>query len=136
MENLKDDDYVADALTGAAVDYIRTRRDQPFALMLSHYAVHTPVKAKPADIEIFRKLPTSDHYNPTYAAMVKSVDDSVGRVVDALRETGSRGTPLSSSLPTTEDLLRSPPTIRCWVAKALATRPVCACLGSSNGRPG
>jgi arylsulfatase A-like enzyme len=88
MENLKDEDYVADALTGAAVDYIRTRRDQPFALMLSHYAVHSPIKAKPADIEIFHRLPASDHFNPTYAAMVKSVDDSVGRVVDALRETG------------------------------------------------
>jgi arylsulfatase A len=88
MENLKDDEYVADALTNSAVDFIRSRPDKPFALMLSHYAVHTPIKAKPADIELFRNLPTSDHYNPTYAAMVKSVDDSVGRVLAALRETG------------------------------------------------
>lgn len=88
MENLRDDQYVADALTDAAVDFIRSRPEKPFALMLSHYAVHTPLKAKPDDIELFRKLPASDHYNPVYAAMVKSVDDSVGRVLAALEQAG------------------------------------------------
>ncbi|MCL5745313.1 MAG: sulfatase [Acidobacteria bacterium] len=88
MENLKDDEYVADALTGSAVEFLRAHSGKPFALMLSHYAVHSPIKAKPADIEFFRRLPASDHDNPIYAAMVKSVDDSVGRVLDALSETG------------------------------------------------
>ena len=91
LENIKDDDFVADVLTGQAVDFIRARKDKPFALMLSHYAVHTPIKAKPADIALFQKLPASDHYNPTYAALVKSVDDSVGRVMDALCEAGLEG---------------------------------------------
>jgi arylsulfatase A-like enzyme len=88
MENIKDDDFMADLLTNAAVDFIGRRGQKPFFLMLSHYAVHTPIKAKPADIEVFRNLPTSDHSNPVYAALLKSVDDSVGRILEALRRAG------------------------------------------------
>ena len=85
---MKDDDFIADLLTDAAVDYIAGHAAKPFFLMLSHYAVHTPIKGKPADIELFRSAPTSDHDNPVYAALLKSVDDSVGRVVEALRRAG------------------------------------------------
>ena len=88
MEQVKDDDFIPDILTDSAVRFIRTRKDKPFLLMLSHYAVHTPIRAKAADIETYRNLPTSDHNRADYAALVKSVDDNVGRIVAALKDTG------------------------------------------------
>ena len=79
--------YLADFLTDKAVDFIRRHRDRPFFLYLPHFAVHTPLDAKPALIDRFRqKPPATGHRNPTYAAMIASVDESVGRVLAALEE--------------------------------------------------
>lgn len=52
------------------------------------HAPHTPVEAKPADVAHFaaKLRPGLTHRNPVYVAMVKSLDDSVGRVLARLRE--------------------------------------------------
>lgn len=88
LKGLKPDDYIADALTGAAVRFINANREKPFLLVLSHYAVHTPIQAKEEYIELCKKVPTSDHYRSDYAAMIKSVDDSVGHLTETLRQLG------------------------------------------------
>ncbi len=81
--------YLADFLTDKAVDFIRRHRGRPFFLYLSHFAVHTPLDANPALIDRFRqKPPAAGHRNPTYAAMIASVDESVGRVLAVLDELG------------------------------------------------
>jgi len=77
--------YLADFLTDRAVDFIERHQDRPFFLYLPHFAVHTPLDAKPERIDRFRAKPSVDgHRNPTYAAMIASLDDSVGRVLAAL----------------------------------------------------
>ena len=82
-------EYLADFLTGKAVDFIRRKKDQPFFLYLPHFGVHSPYQAKPEWIEHFKDKPAAGgHGNPVYAAMIASVDESVGRVMDALEETG------------------------------------------------
>jgi len=81
------DQYLADFLTDKAVDFIGRHKEQPFFLYLPHFAVHTPLDAKPELIERFKsKPPVGGHRNPTYAAMIASVDESVGRVVATLEE--------------------------------------------------
>jgi arylsulfatase A-like enzyme len=81
--------YLADFLTDKAVDFIRRHRKEPFFLYLPHFAVHAPLDAKPALIERFRpKPPVGGHRNPVYAAMIASVDESVGRVLATLGECG------------------------------------------------
>jgi arylsulfatase A-like enzyme len=81
------DAYLADWLTDRAVDFIRRHRDGPFFLYLPHFAVHAPLQAKQELIERFaNKPPVSGHSNPTYAAMIASVDQSVGRVMAVLDE--------------------------------------------------
>jgi len=79
--------YLADWLTDKAVDFIHRKKDEPFFLYLPHFAVHEPLQAKQDMIERFKPKPGVGHQeNPTYAAMVASVDESVGRILAALDE--------------------------------------------------
>lgn len=89
--------YLTDELTERAVDFLHQRvrpgsgAQKPFFLYLCHFAVHTPFQAKPEDIAHFESKPTrgwNRHENATYAAMLRSLDASVGRILDALAETG------------------------------------------------
>ncbi|MBX3451649.1 MAG: sulfatase [Planctomycetaceae bacterium] len=81
--------YLADFLTDKAVDFIGRHKDYPFFLYLPHFGVHSPHQAKPDLIETFKDKPAvGGHHSPVYAAMIRSVDDSVGRVVAAIEEHG------------------------------------------------
>jgi len=80
-------EYLTDRLTDEAVKFIEANRDRPFFLYLSHHAVHTPIQAKKELIEKYKKKkPSGAHNNPTYAAMIESVDQSVATVMDKLDE--------------------------------------------------
>jgi arylsulfatase A-like enzyme len=79
--------YLADFLTDKAADFIRRHKNEPFFLYLPHFGVHSPHQAKPELIARFKdKQPAGGHHNPTYAAMIASVDDSVGRILALLDE--------------------------------------------------
>jgi arylsulfatase A-like enzyme len=81
------DVYLADFLTDRAVDFIERRRAQPFFLYLPHYAVHAPHQAKKELVDKFRTKPASGgQRDPAYAAMIASLDESVGRVLAKLDE--------------------------------------------------
>jgi arylsulfatase A len=82
-------DYLPDLLAEKAVQFIENNRDQPFFLNLCHYAVHVPLEA-PADriAKYKKKKATGCRDNPVYAAMVESIDRSVGRVMDTLKRLG------------------------------------------------
>jgi arylsulfatase A-like enzyme len=79
-------DYLTDRLTTRAVEFIEQNASRPFFLYLPHFAVHTPIEGKP---DLVRKYDAkADPRNPQnygeYAAMVQSMDESVGRVLDTL----------------------------------------------------
>ena len=79
--------YLADFLTDKAVDFITRHKDEPFFLYLPHFGVHSPHEAKADFVAKFKLKPgAGGHDNPTYAAMIASVDDSVGRVMETLDE--------------------------------------------------
>jgi arylsulfatase A-like enzyme len=79
--------YLADFLTDKAVDFIARHKDEPFFLYLPHFGVHSPFQAKKELIAKFKDKPgVGGHNNPTYAAMIYSVDESVGRVMKTLDE--------------------------------------------------
>lgn len=83
----KKGDYLVDRLAEEAEAFIRESADQPFFLMLSHYAVHTPLQGKADKVARYEKTPKSKRQGkPAYAAMVESIDDSVGRVMKTLRD--------------------------------------------------
>ena len=86
-----DGEYLTDRLTDEANKFIETNKDRPFFLYLSHHTVHTPIQAKKHIIEKYKKKePSGGHNNPAYAAMIESMDQSVGRVTDKLEELGLR----------------------------------------------
>jgi arylsulfatase A-like enzyme len=79
--------YLADFLTDKAVDFIRRKKDAPFFLYLPHFGVHSPFQAKPELIAKFKsKAAAGGHNDPVYAAMIASVDESVGRIMTVLDE--------------------------------------------------
>ena len=82
-----DGDYLIDRLAQEATRFIRNNADQPFFLMLSHYAVHAPLQGKPELVSRYEKIAKQERQGkPDYAAMVESVDQSVGLVMKTLRE--------------------------------------------------
>ncbi|GAB3020752.1 sulfatase [Niabella terrae] len=87
------DAYLTDKLTDIAIDFMEQHNPQktgkPFFLYLAHHAVHTPIQAKKEYIEKFRKKSGSGcQQDPTYAAMIQSVDESVGRINASLEKMG------------------------------------------------
>jgi arylsulfatase A-like enzyme len=81
--------YMADFLTDHAVHFIEEHKDRPFFLYLPHFGVHSPHQAKSDLIDRFKtRSPAGGHHDPVYAAMIFSVDQSVGRVMDTLRRLG------------------------------------------------
>jgi arylsulfatase A-like enzyme len=85
-------EYLTDRLTDEAVKFIGAHKDRPFFLYLPHYAVHTPLQAKKEMMEKYRsKPPCRGQSNPTYAAMIESMDHGVGRTLKALDDAGVAG---------------------------------------------
>ena len=86
--HLTKDDYLAEAITAQGVKFIEANKDRPFFLYVMHYAVHIPLQARKKLINKYEKKPKPQTgvNNPTYAAMVEHVDDSVGGILDKLDE--------------------------------------------------
>lgn len=84
----KTGEYLTDRLTDEALAFLESSKSRPFFLYLAHYAVHTPVEAKPEMAARYRPRvrPGQAHSHPEYAAMIESVDESVGRVLRKLEE--------------------------------------------------
>lgn len=114
MEDGKPGDYLPDALTTKALNFIEENKDRPFLAYLSYYSVHKPgipgvwAQGKKEYTEYFEaklaqepsKQPTDrkvthgpsdsvesiDQVYPEFAAQVKAVDVNVGRVMAKLKE--------------------------------------------------
>jgi arylsulfatase A-like enzyme len=83
-------EYVTDRLTTEAIRFIDANKDKPFFVYLPHFTVHLPLQAKKALVEKYREKikPGMDQNNAVYAAMIDSLDQSVGRIRDELLKLG------------------------------------------------
>ena len=108
LEEGVEGEYLTDRLTGETENFIRKHvtehPDQPFLAYVSHYAVHQPIEAKDPDIERYRKKLKGINFDgqeyisegtgttkmwqddPVYAAMIKNMDESLGRINSLLKE--------------------------------------------------
>ncbi|MBL9154348.1 MAG: sulfatase [Verrucomicrobiales bacterium] len=106
LDDAPEGEYLTDRLTEETMKFIEANRDQPFCAVLAHYAVHTPIEGKKhltkryeeklatlpkAAIE-WEKESAGENLlvqnNATYAAMIESVDNGVGRLLNQLQKLG------------------------------------------------
>lgn len=80
-------EYLTDRLSDEAVKFIRDNKDRPWALYLTHFAVHTPLDAKKELVAKYEaKKKGKLHNHVAMATMIQAVDDGVGRIQAALDE--------------------------------------------------
>lgn len=89
----REGNYLTDRLTGEAIKLLESVKGsgKPFFLNMSYYTVHKPLEAKEAYVEKYERKKAEmelNHVNTTYAAMIQSLDESVGRILDRLDEMG------------------------------------------------
>jgi arylsulfatase A-like enzyme len=88
VRDAKEGDYLTDVLTERALEQIEASKDKPFFLSFCHYAVHIPIIPREDLVDKFKKMESKGKVqkNPAYAAMVYSVDISVGKIIDKLEK--------------------------------------------------
>lgn len=79
-----------DLMCDEAVKYIHKHKDEPFFLNYWAWEVHAPWQAKEHQINKYREKaePDSPQRNPVYAGMLETLDEVVGRIVEALDQAG------------------------------------------------
>ncbi len=109
MEDGKEGDYITESMTVKCIDFIEENAENPFFLYLSHYGVHTPFQAPERLVKKYEeKLKTMKFDGPeyalvdttgvgdvklhqnnaVYAAMIESVDESLGNIFKTLEKLG------------------------------------------------
>ena len=83
-------EHLEDRMASEAVAWMEQHREEPFFLNYWMFSVHAPFDAKKAFIEKHRpRVDSRDaQRSPTYAAMVESMDDAVGTLLDAIDRLG------------------------------------------------
>jgi len=78
--------YLTDYWTDESLKVIDNNKNRPFFLYLAHWGVHTPLQATKDDYEAVGDI--TPHRLRVYAAMVRALDRSVGRILDKLEDEG------------------------------------------------
>lgn len=101
-----DGEYLTDRLTDEVIHFIRRQKEKPFFAYLSYYTVHLPLQAKPDKVAKYKQKIEQMQFTgpeyvkegqtfqkqyqniPTFAAMVESLDENMGRLLQTLKEEG------------------------------------------------
>jgi len=78
-------EYLTTALSRNAAAFVK-ETDKPFLLYLAYNAPHAPLQAPKETIEKYKDIPNKDRQ--IYAAMIDKMDEGIGMVIDALKESG------------------------------------------------
>jgi len=82
-------EHIEDRMAEEAVAFMQQHQDEPFFLNYWMFSVHAPFDAKQTLIDKYRRYvgelnPDDPQRSPTYAAMIESMDDAVGTLLDTL----------------------------------------------------
>jgi arylsulfatase B len=83
---VEENEYLTDAFTREAVDFIDRYKSQPFFLYLAYNAVHSPLQGADRYMKKFAHI--DDIHRRIFAAMLANLDDSVGAILKKLRSEG------------------------------------------------
>ncbi|MHC4996351.1 MAG: sulfatase-like hydrolase/transferase [Planctomycetota bacterium] len=112
LDELPADTYLTDYFSQRGAEFIRRHRDEPWFLFVAFNAPHTPTVAKADKLAKYEHI--QDPLRRKLAAMMESVDDGVGLLLNALAETGQTERTLVWYLsdnggPTTKNASRNDP---------------------------
>ena len=81
-----DDAHHVREITEQAIAFMRSQRESPFFCYVAHNSIHRPLAEREEQIRKYQQKSGSDRkdHHPTVAAMVQTLDESVGKLVDAL----------------------------------------------------
>lgn len=85
-EEIIENDYLTDAISKEATEFIDRHADEPFLLMVSYNAVHSPMQAAKKDLESLKRI--RDDQRRIFAGMLIAMDRGVGQVRDAIAQHG------------------------------------------------
>lgn len=87
LEDGKDGEYLTDRLTNEAINFMSSNKENPFFLYLPYYTVHTPLQGKEELVTKYTSKINGDvRFNAKYGAMVESMDENVGKLLNSLEE--------------------------------------------------
>jgi len=91
-EEVRRDGYMTDLLSERAVQFVRRQKAKPFLLSLHYTAPHWPWETR-EDAEESKRISNIAHLDggsvQTYLAMIRQMDEGIGRVLAALDDTGA-----------------------------------------------
>jgi arylsulfatase A-like enzyme len=84
--DVPNEEYISDRLTDESIGFIERQKENPFFLMIQHYDVHKPFAAPKRLVDKYLKLgrPQKGNECSVFLAMKDSMDESFGRIVEAL----------------------------------------------------
>ena len=80
--------YITDDVGNECVDFIKRHQNEPFFLMASFNAPHTPMQALPSDLQLYKSI--QNEKRRTYAAMVHRLDINIGKIMASVESEGIR----------------------------------------------
>jgi len=84
---IEEEEYLTDRITEESIRYIDSHRDDPFFLWVSYNAPHTPLQAPKDYVDKFMDI--EDPVKRIYRAMIASLDDALGRLLNHIDKTGT-----------------------------------------------
>ena len=87
IEDGPEGEYLTDRIGNEVVKFIENNQNSPFFAYVPFYSVHTPIQSKEQYQEKYLNK-TSDKYHnrPDYAAMIQSLDENVGKILNKIEE--------------------------------------------------
>lgn len=85
-EPVEESEHLTDAITRECIAFIRKNRSVPFFVVAAYNAPHTPLQAPDRYVEMFRSEP--DPVKRVYYAMIKQLDDAIGKLMGEVRDLG------------------------------------------------
>ncbi|MEE4256753.1 MAG: sulfatase-like hydrolase/transferase [Bacteroidales bacterium] len=83
-ERIDEQEHLTDAITRESIRFMNENTDRPFFLMAAYNAPHTPLQAPDHYVEMFKQ--ETDPVKRVYHAMIRQLDDAIGRLLDAVDE--------------------------------------------------
>lgn len=85
-KTVEETEYLTDALSREAVEFIDRNDKKPFFIYLAYNAPHTPLQASSKYLDRFNTI--ENQKRKTYAAMVSAMDDGIGTILNQLKNKG------------------------------------------------